>query len=56
MYVNGRMIPVEIIPGKGGEEAKREWSSEWMPVWYIWYIVITFVNSTIYAHVHPAEQ
>jgi hypothetical protein len=24
MYVNGRMIPVEIIPGKGGEEDKRE--------------------------------
>jgi hypothetical protein len=25
MYVNGKMMPVETIPGMGGEEDKGEW-------------------------------
>jgi hypothetical protein len=37
------MIPVETIPGMGGEEDKGEWWKGWTQVSYIWYIVRTFV-------------
>jgi hypothetical protein len=36
-------------PGQGEEEQWREW----IQVWYIWYIVRTCVNATMY---HPEQQ
>jgi hypothetical protein len=52
MYGNRKVIPVETIPGMGGD--KGEWWKGWIQVWYIWYIVRTFVNATMYPH--PAQQ
>jgi hypothetical protein len=34
--------------------AKGEWWEGWIQVWYIWYIVRTFINATMYPH--PAQQ
>jgi hypothetical protein len=48
------MIPVETIPGMGGREDKGEWWKRWIQLWYIQYIVRTFVNATIYPH--PAQH
>jgi hypothetical protein len=46
------MIPVETIPGMG-----RGWDKgEWIKVWYIWYIVRTFVNATMYPHLAQLPQ
>jgi hypothetical protein len=46
IYVNGKMRPIEIMPG--GVADKGEWMRRWIQVWHIWYIVRTFVNSTMY--------
>jgi hypothetical protein len=32
MYVNGKMIPIETIPGMVGGRDKREWWREWIHV------------------------
>jgi hypothetical protein len=42
-----KLIPVETVPGMG-EEDKGEWWRGQIQVWYIWYIVRTFVNATMY--------
>jgi hypothetical protein len=42
------MIPVETVTGITGEGEKGEWWRGWIQVWYIWYIVRTFVNATMY--------
>jgi hypothetical protein len=47
------MRPVETIPGMGGGEDKGEGWKEWIQLWYIWYIVRTFVNATVYPY--PAQ-
>jgi hypothetical protein len=54
MYVNRKTVSVETSPGMGGGRGKGEWWSTWIQVWYIWYIVRTFVNATMYPH--PAQQ
>jgi hypothetical protein len=54
MNVNGKMISVENIPGMGRGEDERKWWRRWIQVWYIQYIVRTFVNATMYHH--PAQQ
>jgi hypothetical protein len=41
MYINGNLW--------GGKD-KGEWWRGWIQVWYIWYIVRTFVNATMYPH------
>jgi hypothetical protein len=43
------MIPVETISEIGGGEIKRAVRG-WVQVPYIWYIVWTFVNATMYLH------
>jgi hypothetical protein len=50
IYVNGKIRPVENISGVGmGEgEDKGEWWKRWIQPWYIWYIVRTSVNVTMY--------
>jgi hypothetical protein len=45
MYVNGKMRPVEIIPGMGRGKDEGEWWMEWIQLWYI---VTTFVNVIMY--------
>jgi hypothetical protein len=52
MYVNAKMIPIETIPGMGGQEGKRELWKGWIQVWYIWYTLRAFVNATTY----PTQQ
>jgi hypothetical protein len=42
---NGKMRPVETIPGIGGSGDKGEW---WKGQIQLWYIVRTFVNVTTY--------
>jgi hypothetical protein len=42
------MILVETIPEIGGGEDKGEWWRGWIHLWYIWYIVRTSVNATMY--------
>jgi hypothetical protein len=42
------MIPVEIVPGIRGEGSGDSSLGAGIQVWYIWYIVRTFVNATIY--------
>jgi hypothetical protein len=54
MCVNAKMILVETIPGMEGERDKGEQWRGWNQVWYIWYIIRTFVNATMYPH--PAQQ
>jgi hypothetical protein len=44
MYVNGKMKPVETIPGME-RGIKRECWRGWIQLWYI---VRTLVNATIY--------
>jgi hypothetical protein len=50
------MIPVETVPGIGGRMKKSsvEGSGGGIQVWYIWYIVRTFLNATMSPH--PAQQ
>jgi hypothetical protein len=50
------MIPVETtVPGMvEGEEINENGREGWIQVWYIWRIVRTFVNVTVYPH--PAQQ
>jgi hypothetical protein len=38
--------------GKGGGK-RRMMGGEWIQVWYIWYIVRTPINTTMYPH--PAQ-
>jgi hypothetical protein len=38
----------------GAEGDKGDWWKAWIQVWYIWYIVRTFVNVSMYSH--PAQQ
>jgi hypothetical protein len=47
MYKNAKMVPVETIPGIGGGREEKQWRS-WIHMWYIWYIVRNFVNTTMY--------
>jgi hypothetical protein len=54
MYVNGKMIPIEITPGMGEKGIKKNDRGGWIQVWHNWYIVRTFVNATMYPH--PAQQ
>jgi hypothetical protein len=46
MYVNAKMILAETVPGirRGRNEG------EGYQVWYIWYIIRTFVNTTAYPY------
>jgi hypothetical protein len=45
MYENGKMRPIETIPGIGGGKDKGEWWRGWiLPK----YIVRTFVSATMY--------
>jgi hypothetical protein len=50
MYVNGKMVPFETIPGIGRGENKGEWWNGWIQVWYIWDMIRTFLNTTMYPH------
>jgi hypothetical protein len=54
MYLNGKIISVEMIPGIREEKYKGKWSKGWIQVWYIWYSVRTFVSATMYPH--PTQQ
>jgi hypothetical protein len=45
MYKNGKMRPVETIPGMGWGNYKREWWKGWIQLRYI---VWTSVNVTTY--------
>jgi hypothetical protein len=47
MYINAKMIPVETTPGMGKGD-KWKWRKGWIQVQYIWDIVRTFVNATMY--------
>jgi hypothetical protein len=53
MNVNAKIIPFETIPGMGGRVDKGEWR-RWTQIWYIWYIVRTFINATMYHY--PEKQ
>jgi hypothetical protein len=48
------MRPDETSPGMGEEGDKRQWWRGWIQLWYIWYIVRTFINATMYPH--PTQQ
>jgi hypothetical protein len=48
------MIPAETIPEIGAREDKEHGGGEWFQVLYIWYVVRTFVNATMYPH--PAQN
>jgi hypothetical protein len=51
MYVNGKMIPVETIPGMVEEGDKGEcWGDEFK---YDIFDIRTFVNATMF--LHPAQ-
>jgi hypothetical protein len=39
MSVNGKMRPVETIPGMGGVRKKENDGGGWIQLWYIWSIV-----------------
>jgi hypothetical protein len=54
VHVSAKVIPAETIPGieGGGNEGQQQ--RGWIQVWYIWCIVRTFVNATMYSH--PAQQ
>jgi hypothetical protein len=45
LCVNGKMTPVETIPGMG-EDDKGEWWRGWIQLWYN---VRTFVNVIMHA-------
>jgi hypothetical protein len=45
-----KMIPVEIVSWMGEGVDKAEQWRRWIQVWHIWYIVRTFVNTTMYHH------
>jgi hypothetical protein len=47
MHANGKMIPVETVPEMGKGVDKGEWWKGWIQVWYICYIVKTFVDATM---------
>jgi hypothetical protein len=44
MVENGKLRPVDTIPGMGGGEGEGEWWRVWIQVWYI---VRTFINVTM---------
>jgi hypothetical protein len=44
MYENGKIRPVEIIPGMEEERIKNNDGGEWIQLWYI---IRTFVNVTM---------
>jgi hypothetical protein len=50
IHVNGKLRPVETVPGMGGGESKGERWRGWIQLWYI---VKTFVNVTVYPY--PAQ-
>jgi hypothetical protein len=51
---NLKIISIETSPGVWGKGNKGEWWRWWIQVRYIWYIVRTFVNATMYPH--PTQQ
>jgi hypothetical protein len=48
MYVNGKMRPVKTIPKMGEGRIKENDGSMWIQLCYIWYIIRTFINATMY--------
>jgi hypothetical protein len=50
MYVDAKMRPVETVSGIRGGGMRKSSGGEWIQVWYIWYIVRTFINATMYPH------
>jgi hypothetical protein len=49
MYVNEKIISVETILGMGEGNGGKGWK-RWIQIQYIWYIVRTFANATMYPH------
>jgi hypothetical protein len=47
MYVNGKIVSVETMPGIESGGWKRMVGA-WIQVLYIWYIVRTFVNAALF--------
>jgi hypothetical protein len=47
MYVNRKMISIETIAGMG--DKGQLWKVR-IQVWYIWFIVRTFVNTIMYPY------
>jgi hypothetical protein len=47
MYENGKMRPVETIPGIEGDEGEEEWWRGWIQLWHI---VRTLENVVMYSH------
>jgi hypothetical protein len=45
MNVNGKMRPVETVPGMGGGKKKENNGGGWIQLWYI---IRTFVSVTMY--------
>jgi hypothetical protein len=45
MYVNGKMRPVETVPGIVGGGNKGEWRKGWIQLWDIWYVIRISVMS-----------
>jgi hypothetical protein len=54
MYVNAKMIAVEIILGMGGARVKESCRGGEFKYDNILYIIRTFVNATMYPH--PEQQ
>jgi hypothetical protein len=48
LYTKWRKVSPEMGRDKG------KWWRRWIQVWYIWYIVRTFVNATVYPY--PAQN
>jgi hypothetical protein len=48
MYKNGKVVSVETISGMGVVGDKEEWWKGWFQVWYIWHVIKTFMNATMY--------
>jgi hypothetical protein len=50
MYVNAKWDLLKLFQELGGEGTKKHGGRGWIQVWYIWYIVRTFINATKYPH------
>jgi hypothetical protein len=48
------MIPVETIPRMRQGRITENNGGGSIQIWHVWYIVRTFINSTMYPH--PAQQ